>query len=304
MSDLGEPRILCPSCGKPAPAMKYCIYCGANLPQAAPTTVMPPEPRPSIPPPVPPIIAPPKAPPTTEPVPPLTPAGVKDEVGSLMSDITALYERKVALLDLFQSGQVSERVFLKLYSEYGSNLDGLLKARSFKMDEMRSRLDENSNRVNEVTMRLEELEVRRKIGEIDANVYSQKVENLRAEETQLNDSVKTLRANVERLEKMLAEKKPSEIRDLEANLRTYHGAFDKLLEEGKVSTETYDAVRSGTEETLEFFESLIKERKEEEKNIREQLETLQTRYKLSELSIEEYEGRKRELQAELDKIWA
>jgi len=54
---------------------------------------------------------------------------------------------------------------------------------------------------------------------------------------------------------------------------------------------------------IEFIESLIKDRKEKEKKLREQLETLQTRYKLSELSIEEYERRKRELQAEIDKIW-
>ncbi len=303
MSDVEEPRIRCPSCGKLAPAMKYCIYCGVKLPQWAPPTVEPPEPRPSAPPSVPPTTAPPEAPPGTRPVPPAAAPGVRDEVASLMSDITSLYERKVALLDLFQSGEVSEKVFLKLYNEYSSKLGDLQRARTTKMEEMKGKLDESDSRLSEVRMRLEELEVRRKIGEIDANLYSQRAEEMRAEERELVDSVKTLTSNVDRLEKILAEKKPDEIRDLADNLRTYQNTFEKLSKEGKISKETLNTVRPGTQETLDFLDSLIRDRKEKEKNIREQLETLQTRYKLSELSIEEYERRKRELQAELDEIW-
>jgi chromosome segregation ATPase len=63
-------------------------------------------------------------------------------------------------------------------------------------------------------------------------------------------------------------------------------------------------VKPDIEETLKFFDSLIKEHKEKDRTLREQLETLQTRYKLSELSIEEFERKKHELQTEIDKLWA
>ena len=54
---------------------------------------------------------------------------------------------------------------------------------------------------------------------------------------------------------------------------------------------------------MKLFNSVIGERKKKEKVLREQLETLQARYRVSEISIEEYEKRKRELQEEIDKIW-
>ena len=97
--------------------------------------------------------------------------------------------------------------------------------------------------------------------------------------------------------------KPSEIHDLEMKIRRSKSALEKMGEEGKVTQETLEFVKSDIEGMLRFLDSLIKDRKEKEKKLREQLETLQTRYKLSELSIEEYERRKREIQAEIDKIW-
>jgi len=273
-----------------APAMKYCIYCGAKLPQPAPPTVAPPTPEPSVP-----LAVQPPAPPAV---------GVRDEFANLMSGITTLYERKGALLELFQTGQVSERVFLRLYTEYSGKLDNLLSTRTSKMEELRSKLDERNRRLGEVGMILEELGIRQKIGEIDAKEYSQKIDSLKAEERELIDSVKTLGGNIGTLEKMLAEKKPSEVRDLEMNMRTYQSLLERLVQEGKISVETNKAIKPDIEGTLDFFNSLTRERKEREKSLREQLETLQTRYKLSELSIEEYEKKKRELQAEIDKIWA
>jgi len=230
--------------------------------------------------------------------------GVREEVVNLMSGITVLYVRKTALLDLLQSGQVSENVFLKLYNEYGDKLNDFLKARAANLEELRNRLDESNRRLSEIAMRLEELGVRRIVGEIDANDYNQRVEKLRTDQQELGNSVKRLKANIDHMERMLSEKKPSEIRDLEAKLRSHQSALGKLVEAGKVSAETYDTVKSDTEKTLDFFDSLTKDQKEKERSLREQLETLQTRYRLSEIPIEEYEKRKRELQAEIDKIWA
>ncbi|MCW4020033.1 MAG: hypothetical protein NWF14_02220 [Candidatus Bathyarchaeota archaeon] len=281
--------------------MKYCIYCGAKLPQAAPPVVQPPQP--GLPPAQPPTVPPPAQPPARVARPPF-PVKVKDEIVSIMSGITALYEREVSLLGLFQSEQVSERVFLKLYHEYSGKLKDFLKARVSKIEDLKGKLDERNERLNEIAMKLEELEVRRKVKEIDASLFSQRAENLRAEERELLDSAKTLRTNINNLEKMLADKRPSEIRDLEANLKTYQSAFKKLIDEGKIAEETLKKIKPDIQETLKFFDSLIRDLKEKDKNLREQLETLQTRYKLSELSIEEYEKRKGELQEELDKIWA
>ncbi|MCD6324952.1 hypothetical protein J7L97_01535, partial [Candidatus Bathyarchaeota archaeon] len=221
----------------------------------------------------------------------------------LMSGITVLYERKASLLDFFQSGEVSERVFFKLYKEYSGKLNDYLKARAAKLDELRSTLEEKRNVLSDIAMRLEEIEIRAKVGEIDPVTYNQRVEKLKTEERGLNETVNSLNADVRALENILGDMKPSEIHDLEMKIRRSKSALEKMGEEGKVTQETLEFVKSDIEGMLRFLDSLIKDRKEKEKKLREQLETLQTRYKLSELSIEEYERRKREIQAEIDKIW-
>jgi len=192
---------------------------------------------------------------------------------------------------------------LKLYKEYSGKLKDYLKAREAKLDELRSSLEEKRNSLSDIAMRLEELEIRAKVGEIDPATYNQQAEKLKNEERELNETVKSLNADIKALENILGDRKPSEIRDLEARLESSEAAIERMVEEGKVTSETLDAVKPDIEEMLEFIDSLIKDRKEKEKKLREQLETLQTRYKLSELSIEEYERRKRELQAEIDKLW-
>jgi len=310
LSDLDEPRIRCPSCGKNVPAMKYCIYCGAKLPPAPPSVARPTAPAPApaparptpttVPPPFPPTVPPP-APPSPQVVAP--PVSTESEIVNLMSGITSLYERKTSLLDIFQAGAVSEKVFLKLYNEYTSKLADLQNTRIRKMEELRGRLDDRNKRLNEVVLSLEELEVRYKIGELDLSAFSQRAEKLRTEERDLRDAVKSLRMNVEHLEKMLGGKKPREVHDFEMKTKMSYEALQKRVEEGKISVETLNNLKSDVDEMVTFFDSLIRDRKENEKDLREQLETLQTRYKLSEVSVEEYERRKREMQDEIDKVW-
>jgi len=300
LSTLEERRIRCPSCGKMVPAMRYCIYCGAKLPktllQISEPQTQPPSSMqaPTQPTPVRPVIRESRR--------PFFP-GARSEIEQLMSGITTLYERKASLLDLFRSGEVSERVFLKLYKEYSGKLNDFLKARSAKLDELKSSLEEKRNRLAEISMQLEELEIRAKVGEIDLATYNQRAEKLKAEERGLNEVVNSINADIKALENILGDLRPIEIRELEAKISSSKSALEKMGEEGRVTRQTLEMVKPDIERMLEFIDSLIKDRKEKEKKLREQLETLQTRYKLSELSIEEYERRKRELQAEIDKIW-
>jgi len=303
LSEFNEPRVRCPGCGKNAPAMKYCIYCGAKLPELAPPTIRPPPQQAGPFPPLPPTIPPPttaQAPPRAAAPPPVT---AKDEIASLMSGIEALYERKISLLDLFRSGQVAEKVFLKLYNEYDSKLNSFMRAREIKTGELQDKLEQKNRRLVEASSKLEELEVRHKVGEVDSNVYSQQMESLKAEERELTGSSKALEAHISSLENLMSGKKPGQIRDLESKLQTCLSDLEKLAGEGKVSAEALKVVKPDVEETLAFFGSLIKEKKEKDRVLREQLETLQTRYKLNELSVEEYERKKHELQTELDKLW-
>ena len=303
MSNLSETRIRCPNCGKRVPAMKYCIYCGAQLPTAA----QPPRaerPRPmEAPPPVPPLVPPPTKPAQQRPATP-APTGLEGEIANLMSNISTLYTRKIALFRLFQSGEVSEAVFLKLYNEYSGKLSELLNKRVRRLEELRRRLDEIDRRLNEVALNLEELNVRYKIGELDMNTFSQKSEKLKIEQRELENIAGSIKTNLERLKNLLGDKSPSEIRDMESRLKSAYDAIKRMIEEGKISSKVLDNIKTDVEETITFLDSLIKDRKEKERLLREQLETLQARYKIGEISIEEYEKQKRELQEKINKVWS
>jgi len=300
LSNLNETRIKCPNCGRKVPAMRYCIYCGAQLPTATPPPRVE-RPRPmEAPPPVPPLVPPPKKPAQ----PSRAPIGLEGEITNLMSSISTLYARKIALFRLFQSGEVSEKVFLKLYNEYSSKLSDLLNKRVRRLEELRGRLDEIEKRLNEVALNLEELNVRYKIGELDMNTFSQKSEKLKIEQRELENIAGSIKTNLERLKNLLGDKSPSEIKNMESQLKAAYDSIKRMVEEGKISNKVLDSVKTDVEETITFLGSLIKDRKEKEKLLREQLETLQARYKIGEISIEEYERQKKELQEKISKVWS
>ena len=307
-------RITCPKCGKVVPAMTYCIYCGARLPKITPPQRVRVPPTPTRIPPARPPTPPPRrapslerapAPPTVKiSPPPAAPPEVKSEILSLMSDITKYYERKISLLGIFSSGEVSERVLLKLYDEYTNKLNDLLNVRARKLDELKSDLEGKSNRLDDIKMGIEELEVRHKIGEVDSQKFNERVNMLRMEENRLQNTLKELKMNVDHLGKMLGKKPTREILNFDTKTKSCYDAIGKLAEEGKITSEALGKIKPDIEKMSEFFDSLIGGRKEKERTLREQLETLQARYRVSEISIEEYERKKRELQEEIDKVWA
>lgn len=299
-----ERRITCPNCGKLAPAMVYCIYCGAKLPR-----ITPPErveaPPPRAPAAQPPRAVPPPPPPPTVRIspPPAPPTGVKSEIQELMSNISAYYDRKVALLNLIKSEQISGKVFSKLYEEYSEKLNDLQSLRTRKLEEFRRDLDGKRKRLEDIKITMEEIEVRHKIREVDDQRFQERMGLLKTERDQLQFLVKELTANVEELGRELVGRTARDVLDLDTKTRSFYDSLAKLVEEGKLTSEGRERIKPDIEMMLDFFDSMIRDRKERERKLREQLETFQTRYKVSEISIEEFEKRKREIQEEIDKVW-
>lgn len=235
--------------------------------------------------------------------PPKGPPEAEGEILNLMSNITKYYERKASLLDLFKSQEVSDRVFLKLYGEYSDRLNDVLNRRTRKIEELRKDFEGKSKRLEGIKMAMEELEVRHKIGEMDTQRFNERMNSLKMEGNELQTVVRELKTELDHLEKPLTGKTARDVLDLDMKTRSCYEVLGKLVEEGKLQSETLEKIKPDIEKMLEFFDSIIKERKEQERTLGEQLETLQARYRISEMSIEEYERRKRELQEEIDKIW-
>jgi len=277
--------IRCPKCGREVPTTMYCIYCGTKLPPKPAPPAIPPS-------------APPK--PAVTPPPPL--AG-PEEINELMTKISLQYIRKIALLGLLQSKEVSEKVFLKLYEEYGEKLTNFLGVRARVMERLRSELEDKRKRYDETKTLLEELEVRQKIGEISLQEFTTKAESLKIKAGDSEKSLSEIKGNIGRLENIFFGKTPREIFDLEKKARACHEDLERLVKEGSLSKEGLEKIKPDIENTLELLNSLIVDQKKRQKTLQEELETLETRYRVGEVSLEQYEKRKRELTEELEKIW-
>ena len=270
----------------------YCIYCGTKLPsKPAPPAVPPPPPS-----------APPK--PAVTPPPPSLPAAGPEDINELMTKVSLQYVRKIALLGLLQSKEVSEKVFLKLYDEYTGKLTDFLSVRARMMERLRSELEDKRKRYEEVKTLLEELEVRQKIGEIGFQEFTAKAESLKIKAGDFEKSLNEIKGSISRLENIFFGKTPLEILELEKKARTCHEDLERLVKEGSLSKENLEKIKPDIENMLELLDSLIADQKKRQKALQEELETLETRYRVGEVSLEEYEKRKRELTEELEKIWA
>lgn len=229
---------------------------------------------------------------------------VKGDVRELMASISLRYTRKVALLDLLRSKAVSEKVFLKLYDEYTERLQGSMGLRARVLDRLRSELDGRKKRYVEVKTFMEELEVRHKIGEISSDGFTRRAEALQSEVTGLENAISGLRDDLDHLERLFIDKTPKEIFDLETRAKACYESLDRLVEEKVLTGETQEKIKPDVESMLDLLNTLVADRKKKEKALQEELETLETRYRVGEVPIEQYETRKRELQSQLEKVWA
>jgi hypothetical protein len=239
--------------------MKFCIHCGARLPQAVPPIIKSPQ-----------IVHPPSLPLTTKPQKSYTVIS-KPEIANMSSDITVLIKRKVALLELFKSGNVSERIIIKLYSEYNEKLRKVLNIRLNKMKELNNEEDKKNKSLKEILIELEEIEVRKKIQEIDNNTYNQRVESFKAKELELKNSIKTLKINQNILKEIFTEKSSQEIQKLEVKLKSFQSFINKLIEEGGISKELLNTLKPDIKETLVLLTSFKKNLEDKEENLKKKL---------------------------------
>ncbi len=279
-------NVTCPECGRTVPTTLYCVYCGAELPK--PTSPRVPAP-------------------TALRKPAITQAATSMEtqkgLGELMNNISLYYARKVALLDMLQSKEISEGVFLRLYGEYDSKLHNALNARAKIMERLKAELNEKERRFSEMKLSLEELGVRHRIGEISLQEFREKSEFVHFQLNNLEERLKRVKEDLGHLNKMFIGVNPRDIFDLELKSKACYGTLEKLVEEKILTKETAEKIRPDIKDVVELLGSLTTDRKEKQKALQEKLETLEARYRVGEVPIEDYEKRRHELHSQLEKIW-
>jgi len=124
----------------------------------------------------------------------------------------------------------------------------------------------------------------------------------------IRENIEDLKREIGRLEETLIEPSldklrvtPLELFEQEQKVRQIQRGMSELVAEGRVSEALMGELEEDIVEILKFLSSLVRDNEEAE--LRSEMETLDVRFKIGEISESELDSMKREIMAKLDRIW-
>ncbi|MDH5201256.1 MAG: hypothetical protein OEW93_10240, partial [Candidatus Bathyarchaeota archaeon] len=101
-----------------------------------------------------------------------------------------------------------------------------------------------------------------------------------------------LETRLSKLENIMGDMHPKETYELEKRARRCIESLEGLVVRGRIDVEFGGVIREDLESTLHLFDSIHSENRDEERELRDELETLEVRYKVGEITPSEYESLK------------
>ena len=299
---MAEEFINCRNCGRAVPKTMYCIYCGSGLQggeqlrpeaQKQPTEAIIPDFRfeplretsvdLKVESPIPLI--------RTEPE---LDKGFLDQIEELRKH----WAWQLKLVDMITEIGVSEEVFTKIYNEYSTEIERLGNI----LEERRSASTEEYARkkaeLTEMETAHEELSVRVAVGQLPSRALQRRTPISKERMDGLTKDIRRLETTLSKLDDVMGDIYPEDKRNLEDIARKCLRSLDGLVVEGKISRELSERLREDLTSALALFRA-PEEKRETESALRDELETLEVRYKVGEITLEEFESMKIAI---LDKI--
>lgn len=309
---MDEEFTLCSSCGKQIPKYQFCIYCGYNLLKDRGRTVQateeehptfePPEPTTSFVPENPNFSEPPAE--TIMPPFPMAPAMEPPENAQVTQARRELLKHqiwRVKLCGIFSEQGMPTRVFTNIWDGYGDEVARL----RMKIDEsLRARktsYEDKKIELENAELKLDELRVRVAIGEISESDLLIRTPSIRADVESLEREVSRLEEQLKGEETNHAGGSPREMFEHEQSAIAFVSKIDGLISEGKLSMELGRRLGAEMDEIREYFSSMVGDQGEQD--LRNELDTLEVRYKVGEITLAELESLKREIVAKLERHW-
>lgn len=312
-----EEFIICRKCGREIPKTMYCIYCGSALSEEDKTpetdfpNLFPTD-----------TATEPVRPESNHEVPgepfykaPQYELDVQDETPHLMNDeldpetIQALdklkkhHMWKLKLFGKLFEGGVTTGVFTKIYEEYVDEIDRLDEIRKERIAYFQGQYEEKTAQLSGSKMDHEELRVRAEVGQIQESELMISLPEVIDRINALTRETSILEAKLSRLNSPLGEMHPREALELEKTIINNIESMDGLVSGGKIGEALGDAVRSDLKATLTMLDGLLGERKQSERELKDELDTLEARFKVGELTLKEYESLRQQVMEKLEHVW-
>ncbi|MFQ6085670.1 MAG: SHOCT domain-containing protein [Candidatus Bathyarchaeia archaeon] len=221
---------------------------------------------------------------------------------AFVDGIVERYKWKTKLVGVLCSGEISRSTFDKLYDEYTKSLNEFSQKRRELLDKLSKKKAEYEEMLSSTDSKMEELRVRQRIGEISKEEYEEELSKLRPKN--LEKELEAINSRLEVLENVFGRADPDELKKLDNQAREGRDSLGSLLERGELDQAAFDRLKGDLDQIISLLGQALRGRKETEEELKEDLETIRARYAVGEISLTEYEKRKKEIEEKLKGIWS
>lgn len=312
-----EEFIICGICGREIPKTMYCIYCGSALseedktsetdfPNIIPTDVAAEPVRPQS---IPEVAgelfsqASPNELDVQAETLPFMNAELDPETVKVLDELKKHYLWKLKLCGKLSEGGVMVEVFTKIYEEYIDEIDRLEEIRKERIAYFQGQHEEKTAQLSSSKMDHEELQVRVEVGQIQESELMMRLPEVIERINALTRETSILEAKLSRLNSPFGEMRPREALELEETIIRNSESIDGLVSGGKIGEALGDAIRSDLKATLTMLDGILGERKQSERELKDELETLEVRFKVGEITLKEYESLRQQVLEKLEHVW-
>ncbi|RLG07816.1 MAG: hypothetical protein DRN59_00460 [Thaumarchaeota archaeon] len=184
------------------------------------------------------------------------------------------------LIEVFLNGEASPDIFLDVYKEYREKIQAINSKRLEIINSLQQRM-------NELTNRLEQLKVRHEVGEISDRQYITDKLSIDRELSKLKPKLNLLHN--------IFDVKLADIPSYEEKIRNLRNEISEKGQSMGLSEESVKMIVEDLDQTLESLKDLL----ELHKKLKKELDKLELRYKIGELTEEEYQAAKQKIERQM-----
>lgn len=208
------------------------------------------------------------------------PAQEMSEERKTVEQLANFYNWRHKLIELFLNGEASPEIFMDIYREYRARIQAI----NAKRLEMIKSLEQ---KMNELNTRLEQLKIRHEIGEISDRQYI-------TDKLAIDRELSKIKPKLNMLHNVF-DVRLADVPSYEEKLRRLR---DEISSRGKsmgLSEDDVAMIVGDLEETLESLKDLV----EMHKKLKRELDKLELRYRIGELTEEEYQAAKQKIERQM-----
>ena len=199
---------------------------------------------------------------------------------------------RIKLCKILVERRVSQDIFEKVYAEYSKEITELEGERQSKLSQFQRHYDEKTAKLIEVKSDYEELKIRASVGQILSETLENNAPEMLERIDALTSEIELLTERLNKLTDLLDEVPLDEVEEVGGILSLSLESLGALVTDGVLNAELKERLRRDLEDFKEIFAA--SGYYHYDKALMEEMDLIEARYKVGEISPAEMEGLKKE----------